>query len=604
MRSTRSREDAVGLAGFVALAAGLALALAALPPVPLHPPFVGAGHEAPIHGGTLMVHHEDDARSFDPALAYDEISGMGIKLMFETLLDYDHDLAFVPRLAAAMPEQSADGRTFTFHLREGVRFHNGRELVAEDVRWSMERMLLPSTSSPGAVFYSALDGLEAFQSGRSPHVSGIEVLDARTIRFRLREADQTFLNSLALPFSAPVPREEIEARGERFGRDPVGTGPFRFESWEPALRATFRRHEGFFIEGQPYLDRIVLDLDLDRGAAFMRLQAGELDEMHRFTPSDNLWLHRQRAWAPYRSDHPNLDIWGVGMNCELAPFDDARVRRAVAFSIDGEGWRRARANRLLLVGQPLPRSMPGFVEGLEGEHHHDLERARAEMREAGHPVERVGERWVARGLEEPIEVWVGAGETGRVYGELIQNDLAAIGLDIRIRQVAFPVYLAETARRRTVRLFLTGWSADYPDPSNFFDTLFHSRSISDTGSQNRAFYSRPDLDELLDRARVEPDRTRRMQMYAEASRIVVADAPWAFVFSNLVTDAWQPYVRDYRVHPVWRPLYRDVWLDLPRRRASPEDFVEAATDAAASVLWPPGAGAPSSPTPSPTRSGS
>jgi ABC-type transport system substrate-binding protein len=571
MRSTRRAEDAVGLAGFVALAAGLAMALAALPPVPDHPLFVGAGHETPVRGGTLVAHHEDDARSFDPAIAYDEISGMGIKLVFETLLDYDHELAFVPRLAAAMPAQSADGRLFTFRLREGVLFHNGRELVAEDVRWSMERMLDPATSSPGAVFYSALEGLEAFQSGRAEHVSGIEVLDAHTVRFRLREPDQTFLNSLALPFSAPVPREEIEARGERFAREPVGTGAFRLESWEPALRATFVRNERFFVEGQPYLDRIVLDLDLDRGAAFMRLQAGELDHMHRFTPSDNLWLHRQAAWAPYWTDHPNLDIWGVGMNCELAPFDDVHVRRAVAFSIDGAGWRRARANRLLLVGQPLPRSMPGYVEGLEGEHHHDVTRAREEMALAGHPVERIGERWVARGLEEPIEVWVGAGETGRVYGELIQNDLASIGLDLRIRQVAFPVYLAETARRRTVPLFLTGWSADYPDPANFFDTLFHSRSIADTGSQNRAFYARPDLDALLDRARVEPDRERRMALYAEASRIVVDDAPWAFVFSNLVTDVRQPYLRGYRVHPVWRPFYRDVWLDLPRRPATAED---------------------------------
>jgi ABC-type transport system substrate-binding protein len=223
--------------------------------------------------------------------------------------------------------------------------------------------------------------------------------------------------------------------------------------------------------------------------------------------------------------------------------------------------------------------MPGHVEGLEGEHGFDLARAREEMRLAGHPVEQVGERWIARGLEQPIDVWVGAGETGRAYGELIQHDLAAIGLDIRIRQVAFPVYLAETARRRTVSLFLTGWSADYPDPSNFFDTLFHSRSISDTGSQNRAFYASPALDALLDRARVEPDHARRMAMYAEASRMVVDDAPWAFVFSNLVTDAWQPYVRGYRVHPVWRPLYRDVWLDLPRRRARSEDFAAEADQA-------------------------
>jgi ABC-type dipeptide/oligopeptide/nickel transport system permease subunit/ABC-type transport system substrate-binding protein len=583
----RSRDDVMGLAGLGVLIGGLALFVAFVPPVPQHPSFVGAGNDTPRRGGTLVVHHEDDMRSLDPAVAYDEISGMGLKLVFETLLDYDEALSFVPRLAREMPEIADGGRTYTFHLRDGVHFHPSphlapdRTLVAEDVRYEIERVLAPATGSPGAPYFRNLLGADEYEAGRAEHVRGIEVLDALTIRFRLSVADQTFLNAMALSFAAPVPREVVEAPGSDFAHHPIGTGAFAFESWEPALRATFVRHDGFFLEGQPYLDRIVLDLDLSRGPAFLRLQAGEIDHMHRFTPSDNYFLHRAPAWQPYQTDSANLDIWGVGMNCELAPFDDVHVRRAVAFAIDGEHWRRARGNRLRLVGQPLPANMPGYVPGLAGEHHLDLERAREEMRLAGHPVEREGERWIARGLEAPIEVWVGAGETGQAYGELIQHDLAQIGLDIRIRQVAFPVYLAETARRRTVPLFLTGWSADFPDPSNFFDTLFHSRSISETGSQNRAFYQRPELDALLDRARVEPDRTQRMAMYAEASRMIVDDAPWAFVFSNTVTDVWQPYVRGYRVHPVWRPFYRDVWLDLPRRRASAEDF--AGEDA--SVSW-------------------
>ncbi|MBX7193548.1 MAG: ABC transporter permease subunit [Sandaracinaceae bacterium] len=576
----RGREDAMGLAGLATLVGGLAVFVALVPEVPDHPAFVGAGHDAPRRGGTLVVHHEDDMRSLDPAVAYDEISGMGLKLVFETLIDYDVELAFVPRLARALPEIGDDGRTFTFVLRDGVRFHPSphlapdRVLVADDVRYQLERVLDPATGSPGASYFHILEGADDFEAGRAPHVRGIEVVDAHTIRFHLTAADQTFLNALALPFAAPVPHEVVEALGAEFARHPIGTGAFRFESWEPALRATFVRHDGFFLEGQPYLDRIVIELDLSRAPAFLRLQAGELDHMHRFTPSDNYFLHRSPAWQPYQTDSANLDIWGVGMNCELAPFDDVHVRRAVAFAIDGEHWRRARGNRLRLVGQPLPASMPGYVPGLEGEHHLDLERAREELRLAGHPVEREGERWVARGLEAPIEVWVGSGETGQAYGELIQHDLAQIGLDIRIRQVAFPVYLAETGRRRTVPLFLTGWSADYPDPSNFFDTLFHSRSIAESGSQNRTFYHRDDLDALLDRARVEPDRERRMAMYAEASRLVVSDAPWAFVFSNTVTDVWQPYVRGYRVHPVWRPFYRDVWLDLPRRRTEAGDFTE------------------------------
>lgn len=589
-RGTRRREDALAWGSVALFVVGVALFVALMPEAPTHPAFVGAGHDAPQRGGTLVVHHEDDMRSLDPAIAYDEISAMGVRLVFETLLEYGYDLEFVPRLARAMPEVSEDGHTYTFHLRDGVRFHPSpylapdRTLVAEDVRYTIERVLDPETGSPGAPFFEDLVGSQDFAEGRAPHVRGIEVVDPLTIRFRLERGDQTFLNALALGFAAPVPREVIEALGAEFARHPIGTGAFRFESWEQALRASFVRHDGFFLEGQPYLDRIVIELDLSRGPAFLRFQAGELDHVHRYTPADNVFIHRAAAWDPYRSDSANLDLWGVAMNCEIPPFDEVHVRRAVAFALDGPGWRRARGNRLQLVGQPLPANMPGYVPGLEGEHHHDLERALEEMRLAGHPVEQRGSRWVARGLETPIEVWVGSGETGQAYGELIQHDLGRIGLDIRIRQVAFPVYLAETARRHTVALFLSGWSADYPDPSNFLDTLFHSRGIRESGSQNRAFYRNPELDALLDRARVEPNRERRMAMYAEASRILVEDAPWAFMFSNTVTDTWQPYVRGYRVHPVYRPFYRDVWLDQPRRPARASDFSDGPPRDPARVL--------------------
>ena len=419
MRSTRRAERAEGLAGIVGLVVMLgagALAWQALPPVPTTPAFRGAGHTTPQRGGTLVVHHEDDARSYDPAVAYDEISSMGLKLMNETLLDYTTQLEFEPRLAEAMPVQSPDGRTFTFTLREGIRFHNGRLLEAEDIRYSMERMLHPDMASPGAVFFSALEGYEEFHAGRASHVRGIQVLDARTIRFVLSEPQQTFLNALALNFAAPVPREAVEAMGERFARHPVGVGAFRFESWEPGLRATFVRHEQFFLEGQPYLDRIVIELNLNRGPAFLRFQAGDLDHMHRFAPTDNLWIHRQEAWQPTLHDSPNLDMWGVGMNTEIAPFDELHVRRAVAFAINRAAWRRARANRLIVLGQPIPANMPGHFDDLRGDQHYDLDAAREEMRIGGHQVQRVDGRYVARGLEEAIEVWVGAGDTGRAYG--------------------------------------------------------------------------------------------------------------------------------------------------------------------------------------------
>lgn len=251
-----------------------------------------------------------------------------------------------------------------------------------------------------------------------------------------------------------------------------------------------------------------------------------------------------------------MNIWGLAMNCELPPFDNVHVRRAVAFAFNRHSWSRVRSGRLRPTGQPVPPGILGYNADLPGQQYYDLEKAKEEMRLAGYP----------NGYPHRIDLWLGDGATGRTYGELAQADLKEIGLDIRVKQVAFAVYLQETGKPRTAQMLLTGWNQDFPDPADFLDILFHSRAIHEHDSENKAFYRNPELDALLDRARVERDRDARRRMYEEASSIVARDAPWAFGWNDLDFRAWQPYVRNYEQHPVWDHEYRFVWLDMPRRR--------------------------------------
>ncbi|MCB9591246.1 MAG: ABC transporter substrate-binding protein [Sandaracinaceae bacterium] len=575
MPSTRRSESLAGLVGLGALGiAGLLIAVA-LPPAPTAPRYAGAGHETPQRGGTFVFHHEADVRGFDPHIAFDELSNMGIKLMYEGLIDYDRDtLELVPRLAEAVPEPSEDGRTYRFRLRADIRFADhvvfcedpetaprpcpGRPITAEDVRWSLEHMLATSTGSPGVTFFELIEGVEAYREGEASHVSGIRVLDERTVEMQLLRADQTFLFAMAMTFAYPVAHEAYEVYGDDVARHPVGTGAYILERWEPGVQLDFVRNPSFFIEGQPYVDRMVYILNLSRQAAVMRFRNGEIDHIHRQTPADYRLLKSYPAWEPYRLEEPKVNIWGIGMNCELAPFDNRHMRRAVAFALNTERWKRARAGRLLLSGQPIPRPLPGFDPDLPGQHHFDLDVAREEMRLAGYPD----------GYPEPLTLTMSDGETARFYGELVQQDLRAIGIEIEIRQISFPIWLQQTGTRRTVLMALQGWSMDYPDAANFLDILFHSRSIHETDSENKAFYSNPEVDRLLDAARVERDRPTRLGMYREASRIIVDDAPWGFTFSDLAMEMWQPYVHNYRPNPVWSNFFRDVWLDLPRRRVA------------------------------------
>ncbi|MEM9863609.1 MAG: ABC transporter substrate-binding protein [Myxococcota bacterium] len=540
--------------------AALAL-LAGCPEAPQGPRYVGAG-ASPRSGGVLNISHETDVDGLDPQVAYNELSTMVMRLMFDGLLDYDHNAELIPHLARALPVVSEDGKTFTFHLREGVYFHpmeglpEGRELIAEDVRYTMLRLMSPELGSPGYGFYNTIVGAEAYHAGEADDVPGIRVTGPYSISFTLERRDQTFLNAMAMTFAYPVPRENVERWGPEVARHPVGTGPNVFERWERGVVIEMRRFDRHF-EQRPRPDRVVFYENLPRGTAAMRFRNGGLDTIHRQSQQDYHFFKNAEAWQPYLDEHPKSNVWGVGMNTQVAPLDNVHLRRAIAFALDREGWDRARADRLSPTGQLVPRNVWGYAEGIEDEHTLNLERARQEMALAGY----------ADGYPEPLSFIITEGDVGRIYGELVQADLARIGVEVRIRQVAFSTYLSETGTRGRAELFMVGWDMDFPDAANFFEPLFHSDAIADTGSQNRAFYSNPALDAILDQARGVVDRSERRDLYRQASRILIDDAPWGFVFSDTLLEVWQPYVRGYRPHPVWPQNYRDAWLDLPRRRA-------------------------------------
>ncbi len=537
------------------------LLLAGCPEAPDGPRYRGAGHDSRQGGGTLVIHHESTVDSLDPHIGYNELATMAVRLCGDGLLDYDEDANLVPSLAVALPEVSNEGKTFRFTLREGVRFHDtpalpgGRELTAEDVAWSIRRLLHPDTGSPGYSFFIKIVGAEAYHAGDSDELPGVRVTGERTIEFELNDPDQTFLNAMAMTFAYPVPHEHYEHWGENAGKHATMTGPYVLTRWERGVQLEYERHEDYW-NAKPGPERVVYQENLDRRVASLRFRNGGIGLIHRQNTADYVFYARAEKWAPYRSEHPIPSTWGIIMNTELEPFDDVHVRRAVAYAIDRESWARARSGRLVSNGQLVPATVPGHVDDLEGAHHLDLDRAREEMRLAGFPD----------GLPEPITVTLGEGDVSRIYGELLQADLSHIGIEVELRPLSFAAFLQETGTRRRAQASLSGWNMDFPDPANFYDPLLHSEAITEERSQNKAFYSNPELDRILDEARAETDRQKRAEMYEEAARIVVDDAPWAFIFSPTQLEVWQPYVKGYRPHPVWSEDYRDAWLDLPRRR--------------------------------------
>lgn len=556
-------RNKIGCAVPALVAAALLIAgVALLPGPPQGPRYEGAGGE-PRSGGTFVFHHESNVRSLDPHITFDELSSMAIRLMFDGLLDYNENTELIPVLAEAMPTVSEDGLHYRFRLRRGVKFHplpghpDGRELTSADVVYSMRRLLSPATGSPGFSYFSSILGADAYHGGSSEELPGVEAVDRYTVDFHLARRDHTFLNAMAMHFAYPVARETFDHWGEEAKFHPTGTGPFVFEEWERDVQLLFRRNTQYWQPNRANADRMVFQENLHRGLAAQRFRNGDLDALHRLSPSDYNFFKNSEAWRPYLVEEPRISVYGVGMNTQMPPFDNRHIRRAIAFALDRDGWNRARAGRLLPADQLLPPQMPGYEENMEDGQRYDLDRAREEMRLAGYPD----------GLPEPITVWnTGTDETSRVYGELLQHDLAQIGIEVEIRSVSFAVYLTESGKPNTVPCFFTGWNMDFPDPSNFLETLFHSDQIHPENSQNRSFFNSPEFDAMMDRARSEQDADARLAIYQEANRYISREAPWAMGYYTLNMEIWQPYVKGYRPHPVWSEDYRNVWLDEPRRR--------------------------------------
>jgi ABC-type transport system substrate-binding protein len=548
MRSIRRKTEA---------AAALAAILVACNS-PLPGPIAGAhpGDETPRHGGTLRLASFGDMRGLDPAVTADALSGAAISVLFAGLVDYDANANIVPDLATRY-EVAEDGLVYRFFLHEGVLFHDGTELTADDVKRSIERALHPSTPNPVATFYESIAGYEAYAAKKAEHLEGVVVEGRYVVAIRLKERDARFLYALALYSVRPV----CKSAGDRYSDTwPVcGAGPFKLApgGWERGRSLTLVKHEGYFRPGRPYLDAVNWTLNSNRAAATYKFQDGDLDSARDLGDGDVTRYLSDPKWAPYHvfEQHPNLTA--EEMNTEMPPFDNVEVRRAVASAIDREQYRMLKPVSIVPSTQALPPGVPGYDPTFKGQSY-DYAAALEHMRRAGYPYDPETGKG---GWGPKIPYYTVTQGTNFYTVQVLQQQLAKIGLRLELRVVNWPTMLALNNRRKTVQMGAPSWSMDYPDPSDFFDPLYASDAISDEACNNTAFYSNPRLDELLVRARHELDDHVRYRLYGEANRIVCDDAPAAFTFYFRFFVIWHPYVHGFGAHTVWASYAADAWLD-------------------------------------------
>jgi ABC-type transport system substrate-binding protein len=404
------------------------------------------------------VVYKDDLATLDPAVGYDWTNWPTIKMVFDGLLDYDDTTNLMPRLAEAMPEVSDDATVYTFKLRQGVKFQNGRELVADDVVYSITRVLDPATASPGAGFYVGIQGAQEFIDGAAETVSGIQALGEYTVQFTLNSPDVTFLNKMALNFAFIVPQEVVAEAGADFGHAPVGTGPFRLTEWEPGQYLTFERNPDYFYEGLPYLDRVRIEVGVAPDVALLRLERGEIHLMGDPPPgADWTRISSDPAWANRIERQPQVSTIYIAINTTMPPFDNLQVRQALNHAIDKERIIQLLNGRGTVANQVLPPLMPGYDPEYQG-YAYDPEQAKALLAEAGFPD----------GFATTIEC-ISVEPQPRLC-ESFQEDLAAVGIELTINALAAPNVIENAGNGNNPLTWSGGlaWIQDYPDPDDFY----------------------------------------------------------------------------------------------------------------------------------------
>jgi ABC-type transport system substrate-binding protein len=515
----------------------------------------GEGAE-PRRGGTLTTASFGDIRTLDPAAVGDGIVPQILELMFAGLVDYAPDGKIVPDLAEKW-DVLDDGRTYRFTLRQGARFHDGDEVTAEDVKRSAERALHPSAPNPYSSYFESIAGYDDFTAKKTDHLAGVVVEGRYVVTFHLKEPDATFLPVLGCVFLRPT----CKSAGDRYtdGWQACGAGPFKLpaDGWDRGRSVSLVRHDGYFRPGEPRLDGFRFLFHVGFLPQRFKLERGELDVMRDFLMPDALRLQADPRWAPFGEFEADKQIAGEAMNNEMPPFDNVEIRRAVSAAIDRDQLALVRAANLHAANQPIPPGVFGYDASLPGQKY-DYEAALEHMRKAGYPYDPVTK---TGGYPETIPYYAYASGLQAYTGQIMQQQLAKIGIKVELRIVNYATLLALHGRRKTLAFSPGFWMYDYPDGESFLEPLFSSKSINDEDSNNPAFYKNARVDELVERAHRELDEGKRKDAMREASQIICDDAPWAFTYNYRWYVVHQPYVREWKMHPVYTFDLGKTWID-------------------------------------------
>ncbi|MDX6752485.1 ABC transporter substrate-binding protein [Geminicoccaceae bacterium 1502E] len=508
--------------------------------------------ETPRHGGTLIITTTPEPSLITNALSSAPTTAEVATKIFDGLLEYDMDLEPVPSLATSW-EVSDDGKAVTFHLREGVRWHDGKPFTSADVQFSLLRVVKEyHPRGPGNL---------------GP-ITAIDTPDEHTAVVRLAHPYPPMMRELSSLEAPIVPRHVYEGTDYRNNpavNEPVGTGPFRFVSWEKGNYIELARNEDYWREGRPYLDKLIFRFIADSATRAAAIESGEVHvatfgtinpvEMRRLEGLDNVEI----AAGGYEALAPMMLL---ELNNKQPPLDDKRVRQAIAYALDREFIVD---NIWYGFGKPAVGPISSVHEGAglyteEGVRRYDvedrIERANALLDEAGHPRGSDGMRFTI--IHDPAPF----GEDWRRMGEYIKQALKRVGIGVEIRNRDYPTYVRQVHNEYDFNM-TSSWYVGMADPTLGVQRQYWSKNINaDVAFNNTARYSNPEADRLWEAAQVEMDPAKRATLFHDLQRILTEDSPNIWLMEMGLVAVQNSKVEDLITSPlgVRGGLY-DTWLD-------------------------------------------
>ncbi|MBU5678248.1 glutathione ABC transporter substrate-binding protein [Alkaliphilus sp. MSJ-5] len=475
---------------------------------------------------TLVVAQGADAKTLDPHGSNDNTSSRVIKQINDTLVVQDENMELQPGLAESW--EKIDDLTFEFKLKQGVKFHNGEEFKASDVKFTLLRAL------------------------ESPHVGhivgainkdGIEIVDDYTIRIATTEPFAPLLSHLAHTGSSILNEKAVTDAGDDYGQKPVGTGPFKFENWVNGDEINLVKFEEYHGE-KAKVAKVKFRNISEATNRTINLETGEVDIVYDVLPTDVKRVEEDKNLVLMRQE--NLSTTYIGFNVQKKPFDDVRVRQAINHAVD--------------VDSIIEAVMQGVGEQANGPLGPNVWASNQKLVPYEYNVEKAKELMKEAGLENGFKtsIWTNDNKSRMDIAEIVQNQLKAINIEAEVKVVEWGAYLDGTAKGEH-DMFILGWVTVTGDPDYGLYPLFHSSQFGDAG--NRTFYGNTKVDELLDKARKSADQAEREKAYLEVQEVVRDDAPWIFLNNGENVDGLRSNVKGFVQHPAGHHRLGSVYFE-------------------------------------------